>query len=419
MTTGAAPSPPVSARWQTALYRAAASIVSKRCLASPDVECIYIRRSVASGEAQFPWSDVDLGIVLSHCANAEEEGRALESLWSRYRLARLLFPRLGEAELHAHGGLADSADDDPYRASIDRRAAIPTYGSLPPWAPVPISARDALRRLVFWFDGYLPRSLRERNHRNARKFAIEIWNAWLTASGAIEEPFLTRREAERHWRRSHDAPLLAQADASAESAFRACLALAARAHPILRPSLPRLGETVSAEVRFLPGAASRTVHLLPAADSPLPGGAPQPGDFIATPEALDLLLNTQNPFLWHGLPGRMRDCIAAPPSREAWLLACHRLASSQRLRVAGFVENGTGGHERRLRHIERILSCLERGVATSAVTLDGEESSSEVAVPDIGAYYRERYPAVLREALSLRARARSLFPASAADSSIG
>ncbi|MCC6263412.1 MAG: hypothetical protein IT169_07535 [Bryobacterales bacterium] len=417
--SGASPAPSASARRQTALYRAAASCISNHCLATPDVESIFIRRSVASGEAQFPWSDVDLGIVLSRFASEEEEGLALERLWTRYRLARLLFPRLGEAEVHAHGSLEESAIDDPYRASIDRRAAIPVLGAIPPMPPVPIAARDAIRRLIFWFDDYVPRSLRQKNHRNARKFAIEIWNAWRTASGGIAEPYLTRREAEHHWRESSDAPLLARAEESAGSAVRVCLTLANRAHSIHRPALPRLANPVSAEVCFLPGTAPRTLHLLPGPESEIPDGMPRPRDFVMTPEALDLFLNTQDPFLWHGLPAQVQDCLGGPPSHEAWLHACHRLASGQRLRVAGFVGTTTGRHQRRLRHIERILSLLERGVAPPTVTMEGDESSSEVAIPSIGAYYRECYPALLREALSLRARAQALFPASATGSPIG
>lgn len=419
MTGAAPPGPPGHARLQTALYRAAASCISNRCLATPDIESIFIRRSVASGEARFPWSDVDLGIVLSRFTNEEEEGLALERLWTRYRLAHLLFPRLGEAEVHARGSIGESAIDDPYRASIDRRAAIPVLGAIPPMPPVPIGSRDAIRRLVFWFDNYVPRSLRQKNHRNARKFAIEIWNAWRTATGGIAEPYLTRREAEHHWRESGDAPLLAQAEESAASAVRVCLALANRAHSILLPALPRLVKPVSADVSFLPGTAPRTLHLLPDPEAELPGGAPSPRDFVMTPETLDLFLNTQDPFLWHGLPAQVQDCLGGPPSHEAWLHACRRLASGQRLRVAGFVGKGTGRHHARLRHIERILSLLERSVAPSAVTLDAEPSSSEVAIPSIGAYYRECYPALLREALSLRARAQALFPASATGSPIG
>lgn len=410
---------PLSARWQTAFYRAAASLVSANCLAAPEVESIYIRRSVASGEAQFPWSDVDLGIVLSRFANEEDEGRALERLWGRFRLARLLFPRLGEAELHVAASLADSAIDDPYRASIDRRAAVPTHGCIPEWTPAPIAPRDAIRRLVFWFDGYLPRSLGARNRRNARKFAIEMWNAWLTASGAIEEPFLRRRDTEDHWRRGADASLLAQTDTGPDGAFRACLSLATRAHSLLRPPLPRLAEPLFAEVRFLPGTALRTLHLLPTPASPLPGHAPRPTGLIVTPEALDLFLGTQNPFLWHGLPARIQDLLQCPPAREDWLLACRRLASSQRLRVAGFVERGSGSHRRRLQFVRHALSALERGEIPSSEDFPEAPSDPPAAEPRIAAYYREQYPALLREATALRIRAQLLLPPPAAPSTPG
>ncbi|MCL4781528.1 MAG: hypothetical protein KJZ70_00695 [Bryobacterales bacterium] len=395
----------LSARWQTGFYRAAASLLSAHCLAAPEVESIYIRRSVAAGEAQFPWSDVDLGIVLSPFANEEDEGRALERLWGRFRMTRLLFPRLGEAEVHVGASLAESAIDDPYRASIDRRAAVLTHGSVPDWATVPITPRDAIRRLIFWFDGYLPRSLGARNHRNAHKFAIEIWNAWLAASGGIQEPFLRRQDAEDHWRHGADASLLAQAESGPEGAFRACLAVATRAHSLLRSPLPRLAEPLSAEIRFLPGSARRTIHLLPTPASPLPGGGPRPTDLIVTPEALALFLGTQNPFLWHSLPARMQDILECPPSREDWLLACRRLASGQRLRVAGFVEHGSGSHLRRLEFVRHALSALERGETPSSGGIPKAASGPPAREPSIAAYYREQYPSLLREAASLRLRA--------------
>lgn len=401
---------PGSARWHTAIYRAASTLVSRRFLASPNVECIYLRRSVAAGEAQFPWSDADLGIVLSAFPSDEDEGRALKGLWQRFRLARTIFPRLGEALIYTLDDLSDSVVDDPYRASIDRRAALAIYGGIPAAAPFTVSPRDAIRRLVFWLDTYLPRALRQRNHRNARKFAIEIWNAWRTASGCIEEPFLSRRDAEQDWRHSLDAPLLSEANRNAEGAFRVSLSLATRAHAILRPPLPRLSKTISFEARFLPGTAMRTVHLLPSADAPFPPEALRQSSAIFTLEALDLFLNTQNPFLWHGLPAIALDCGVPPPNPEAWLHACRRLAARERLRVAGFAEPGIGDPSRRLRHVAHALSILELGASPSAESHpEVAQASPEAPVSSIAAYYRDRYAPLLRKAIALRHRAQHLF----------
>ncbi|MCZ2153118.1 MAG: hypothetical protein LC114_04330 [Bryobacterales bacterium] len=188
---------PGPARWHTAFYRSASTFLARHCLAGPEVKGIYLRRSVAAGEAQFPWSDIDLAMVLSAFSSAEEEGLALAELLRRFHRARTIFPRLGETLIYTANDFDESVDDDPYRASIDQRAAIAIYGEIPKAKPPRITPFAAIRRLVFWLEAYLPRALRTRNHRNARKFAIEMWNAWRVCSGELQQPFISRREAER------------------------------------------------------------------------------------------------------------------------------------------------------------------------------------------------------------------------------
>lgn len=393
--------------WQTSLYRAAAGASTRIAMRVPFVECVYLRRSAASGEVQIPFSDADIAVLLSPASSAEEEGQRLLALLRRFRLARCLFPRLGESLVHARDDFADSIADDPYRASIDRRCAIATFGTRPPWPVTAITPRDALRRLVFWFDGYLPRALRTRNHRNARKFAIEIWNALQTASGVISEPFVTRRESEQHWRCSADIRLLSEASASAEGAVRACLTLATRAHAILRPSLPSLRTSVVFQARFLPGSGMRTIIVVPHAQSPLPPEATRPDALLFTPEILDLFLNSQNPFLWHSVEKYAGQIGLSLPDVEAWELACLRLSAAERLRVPGFAEATTGAHLERLQYVDSILELLEQGRdpgATEPLSLDGMDST----VTAIPRYYREQYPVLFRKAKALRARAASL-----------
>src|SRR6187399_2371678 len=88
----------------TAIYRAAARVLGRTLLASPAVRTIYIRRSVAAGEAVFPLSDLDLAMVVDPVAGAD-----IEALRRRYRLARVAFPRLGECQLFTSEDLLEFA----------------------------------------------------------------------------------------------------------------------------------------------------------------------------------------------------------------------------------------------------------------------------------------------------------------------
>ena len=393
--------------WQTSLYRAAAGASTRIAMRLPFVECVYLRRSAASGEVQIPFSDADIAVLLSPASSAEEEGERLLVLLRRFRYARCLFPRMGESLVHARDDFADSIADDPYRASIDRRCAIATFGTRPSWPVTAITPRETLRRLVFWFDGYLPRALRTRNHRNARKFAIEIWNALQTASGVIQEPFVTRRESEQHWRCSADIRLLSEASASAEGAVRTCLTLATRAHAILRPAIGPLRSTVVFQARFLPGSGMRTIIVVPHAQSPLPPEATRPDALLFTPEILDLFLNSQNPFLWHSIE-KYAGQIGLPfPDIEAWELACLRLSAAERLRVPGFAEPTTGAHLERLQYVDAMLGLLEqrRDPGRSEPLLARGAASMASTIPH---YYREHYPILLRNARALRTRAAML-----------
>lgn len=397
---------PGPARWHTAFYRSAAAFLAKHYLAGPEVTGIYLRRSVAAGEAQFPWSDVDLGMTLSAFSNAREEGEALADLWRRFQRARAIFPRLGETLIYTAGDFSESVVDDPYRASIDRRVAIPVYGELPVMEPGTIPTFAAIRRLVFWLDTYLPRALHTRNHRNARKFAIEMWNAWRTASGKIREPFVSRLEAAADWRNSEDAALLIRTEHGAEASFRVALALATRSHAAFLPALPRLAKAISLRTQPAPDGVARTLHVIPFADSTLPEGPAEANAAIFTPEALDLFLNTQNPLLWHELPESVSETGISPPSLAAWLDTCRRLSAQTRLRVAGFVEPGAGNPERRLARVEWALGVLERGGSPS---LEKPETPDAPSAPELrddpGACYRQRYPELLRRSIALRQRA--------------
>ena len=47
---------------------------------------------------------------------------------------------------------------------------------------------DAIRWVVFWCDRFFPLAVQQRNRRNLRKIAIEVWKSWAVAQGIVAEP---------------------------------------------------------------------------------------------------------------------------------------------------------------------------------------------------------------------------------------
>jgi hypothetical protein len=343
----------------TGVYRAAAWVLSRAFLDVAGVRSVYARRSVASGEAVLPWSDLDLAMV-----TGELPGHALDGLRRRYRLARLAFPRLGECQIYTEGELAQLAVTDPYRASLDRRCAWVALGERPAIPAVPIPAHEAARRLVFWLEAFVPTALRQRNERNLRKFALEMANALGVLEGRWPEPLTTRRETEQR-----------VGDVGAD-ALQACFQMAARAHALVRPPAPRLRTPLE-----LPG-----LYLAPEAAS-----IPRDGRKAFTPEALDLLLQTENPGLWRVHGEALARAGFEPPGEAAWRRAAARWTAGARLRGPGFLERGSRAAQERVRAAAAILG----------------ETAPE-SVPDLSEsrYYREVYDGLQARALALRARIR-------------
>lgn len=355
------------------LYRAAARVVAP-ILLHPCVRSVYIRRSVATGEASFPWSDLDLGLV-TEAARGDE----MNALRRRFLMARTLFPRLGECQIASAAELRDLATSDPYRASLDRRFAITVAGAPPRIPPVPVSTRAAARRLVYWFEGYLPRAVRGGNVRNQRKFAQEMWNALGVMEGRWSEPLKTRAEA---------AAVMGGPEPLG-SGFAVCCRIAARAWEVLAPAdpPPAIRETVA-----LPG-----LTVLPMETTPWPDGS----GAVVTPAVLRLLLETHNPFLWWQHGPVLRTLGFPPPSRQAWVEASLRHTGGERLRQPGFVEKGPGRHAVILAQVGRVLEILERG--------GDPDAAIEVLAPSFPAsvrdYYRHDYDTLAETAARLRQRA--------------
>lgn len=341
----------------TAIYRAAAKVLSHTVLRCQIVKTVFIRRSAASGEAVFPWSDLDLAILIR-----DAQGFEIDELRLRYLIARILFPRLGECQVMTRRDLAELCETDPYRASLDRRCSVTVFGPPPVIQTTPVTPFEAARRLVFWFDRFIPAALRHNNRRNLQKFALEMANALGVLEGRWAEPLTTRAETAR------------RIPPPSGNLFADCCGFAARAHALLRPPAPRLQKPLK-----LPG-----LLVLPSANelrTPVSGR-------VMTPEALDLLIHTQNPWLWHEYGGALGACGFEPPPESTWRAAARRYAAGERLRGPGFLESGTGPALARIR------------AAASALSVEWSDGPQQHLKPSV--YYLEYYDWLSAEAEKLR-----------------
>jgi hypothetical protein len=221
--------------------------------------------------------------------------------------------------------------------------------------------------------------MRTGHRRLQQKCRVEMRNALGLLSGQWREPRLTHAEVRAA------CPLPAT-----RTLFADGLEAAAEAHAHLSRPTPSVTEIVRLE----------GLTLLPRTDATWPRDA---RGIVLTPQALDLMLQTQRPSLWlaHG------EALAAlgfeRPSIPAWIREAWRLASVQWLRGPGFFEPRSGRQEWRLTLANHVLGAIEHGgIPTRAIPPPSgvRESAFE--------YYARRYDALVPQAAALRARARAL-----------
>ncbi len=338
------------------------------------VEQIYIRRSVAAREAEFPWSDLDLGLVIGRASGAD-----LWRLLRRFRVAKVLFPRMGECQVATAVELAEMTEMDPYRGSLDRRFAIVLAGGRPPIPLVPVTPAAAARRLVFWFEHYLPLAMRQGNVRNQMKFAREMANALGVVEGRWAEPLRSRRES----------PV--PEELGGLPPFVQCCVMAERAQGLLRGPVPRVAEVVRRPgLMLLPEATMAPVEF-PAST------------LVVTPAVLDLLLATQSPGLWLSHGAALSELGFAPPPRRAWRDWCYRQVSGERFRLPGFGQSEPIRQGARLAIAEAIATTLEAGEVPKSV-----DASPLPPSRDLKLYYLEEYDRLADRAAGLRERVRAI-----------
>jgi hypothetical protein len=308
----------------------------------------------------------------------------------RFLTARLAFPRLGECQIASAAELTELAFSDPYRASLDRRFAVIVAGDPPPIPVVPVSRRAAARRLVYWFERYLPLAVRQGNLRDQRKFVLEMWNALGVIEGKWAEPLATRCETAA---RARAIGLIGNCESGGDP-FALCCRIATRAQEQLLPPVPVVRETVIL-------AGQNPLVLLPVESAPWPTPARRGAAMVTTPAVLQLMLETQSPFLWLRHGPALRDLGFSPPSRQAWAEACVRHTGGERLRSPGFVEKGPNMHSTILSLVEKVLEILECGeLPEGPLNVPTPQSYSSVA-----AYYRDGFDTLSETAARLRHRA--------------
>jgi hypothetical protein len=320
----------------TAAYRRLAAAVGWWLGRADGVETVYVRRSVASGEASFPRSDVDLGIVVRDASPAVVGGLA-----GRVARLRRLLPALGVVQVHDEAGLVGWTRLDTYRGSIDRRADFSVHGPAPAIPSVPVEQRHALGRLAFWLETLVPRAIRRGDVANLRKFALEAVGAHAVVVGALAEPPLRRAESLRL-----PAARFLPTTGHLDSWLRAFFDVGDDAHAVARP---QLGAVPAGSYELtLPGSGRRArLLVLESAGAELPAEARAPETVVVTAAALDLLVSCVNPALWWALPDELAACVRTPEPD-----ALHHFARSQtalwRLCGPGFYAGPLRGPARRV-----------------------------------------------------------------------
>lgn len=333
-----------------------------------------MRRSVASGDAVFPLSDLDFDITVDDAC-----GASLERLRARYQIARCVFPRTGQCFVIHNDDLEELAATEPYRASINRRCFFMARGEVPRWPAYPILPSEAARRVVFWLQDFFPLAVRSGWRRHQRKFYLEMCNALGVLEGRWNEPLISLRDVSR-------------ACPAPKRLFVEGLQLAARASNALGRVPPHVERAVC-----LAG-----LTILTRADEPWPESAMTGRGPVVTAAALDLLLQTQCPWLWMEHGTELARMGFEPPSRFAWIRAARRLAGVLWLRGPGFFEPRSRQQDWRVSVARSILDSVERSETPRSVTMP------ETRMDGARSYYLRTYDRLSDEAAELRARARAL-----------
>ncbi len=386
------------------LYRKAAELSAKSLHAVGATESIAVRRSAATGEVVFPFSDIDLLAVLTN--EAASSGELLARLYQRLRWCAYAIPRLKHLDVQSRQGLLQLADMDSFWASMERRSIRSAAGQPPEIPARSVRPEDAVARFGLWTEWFFPRSLQLKSARNIRKTALECWNAYAVAEGLFAEPELLRSRMEDQVT-LHEPALATERlhDAAYASSF--VFSLAGRLHDRRLPALERLAAPVMFEAITAPLSLRRLFVVVPSPATPLPEGAVAQGAWPCTPELLHLYVTFKNPFLYWALPQELTRLGIEIPSESAFLKACRYYGHERFLTTPGFAAALVDAQASRLDCVERTLAAIQQGAAprpVSDVRLEGIKSGHRACV----AYYRDSYDSLRDRTLRLQDVAYSL-----------
>lgn len=380
----------------TAIYRGYARGVARILGASPIVRSIFAHRSVGAGEVVFGRSDIDLIAVVRKPESQDRDALHLRDLYRRVRMLQRINPVLGHIEVHDTEGFQNWLRLDTYRGSFEGRGALPLYGKPVERPDLPVRTEDAAGRLALFPHYFLSVAIRQKNRRNLRKVALEIWSAYATATGKIAEPFLTRRETEEFCRSSGYRPSPNGLDRDPAHALEFIFDTVALLHGELRSPLKRLSEPVVFDTVLPPTFHSVIFVVLPDGKTKLPAEISDPRAVLVTPELLDLYIHYANAFAYTGLPAEVVELGFRSPDREAFERTIRYEFHNSWFRSPGFIHKDAGGLYARIFAFRQTVEALESGELPPGFDLEAVPSGPEtLCSPE--EYYKSRYAGLLAE----------------------
>jgi predicted nucleotidyltransferase len=389
------------------VYRGFAGIVARILARSQIVRGIYLHRSVATGEAQFGRSDIDMVVVIRQPRGPDYDSAELLDLYRTVKRIRFSNPVLNHIELHHPEGLREWVETDPYRGSMERRGCLWLYGEPISLPIIPVTPEDCARRIAMWYRFFIPRALARRNRRNLEKFALETWNAFATATKLIDEPLLTRREMAQRCRETGDSDAVGQLSQDWRHSLRFILQISDRVYDRLLPPLGRLSRTWSQRILVPPAFEERHLVVLPSAESELPDEAFDDSAFVCTPKAFALYIHFANPFFYSQLPDELRGLEISPPAHRAYVRAVQHGLHSQIFRHPGFMNHDMSRPLYAIESTKHSIGHLEAGSVPPPIDRAVGQKWRQYH-PTAEHYYADDYPRWYGKHLDLWLRVRAL-----------
>jgi len=318
----------------------------------------------------------DTAIAISVSASADPA--RIASLLAGYRTIRWI---TGDCRVYDEVDRRTWWWTDTYRASIERRGAVPLRGEPLAIPELPVRPEHAARRCVGWLDENLATVLAAGDVRRLRNGALEMWNAMATAAGILPEPLLSHEDMAAQCKDER----LSAHEPSRLAAL--CFHVARELHQRLLPPLKTMPEWRLFEVRLPPTFPRRTVSVIPNAETPLPKQARRPDALTLTPEALHLYLEYVNPFAAAALPAHFLSGLGiGQPTHDAFVRACRNYGAAFRTRAPGFENRHTAPALAMMRCCLHAIRFLREGRKPPALTPEEGRPAS------VTAYYAHVYP---------------------------